>query len=262
MIDTASFWESRARRFAGEGAGLRAVCSYAMPGLYNWAIDLTQRSALKRLIRSIPPGARVLDYGCGIGRWTREIARRGAMVTGVDFSGSMLAQATSRTNLAGLSLSCRFIQSDITDLKLPDCFDVIVGVTVLQHILDENRLSRTIACLASHLKPGGRLIVLEAAPSRAYSQADTLTFCARTLSSYTSRIAASGLNIEEIRGVDPSPLKLWVVPRFNAWSSMIACAALAAATLCSLPFDLLLARYLTRHSWHKVIVARAPGGSP
>ena len=261
-MDAASFWESRARQFAGEGAGLRAVCSYAMPGLYNWGIDLTQRLALRRLIRSIPPGARVLDYGCGIGRWTREIARRGALVTGVDFSGSMLAQAKSRTDSAGLSSSCHFIPSDVTDLELADKFDVIVGVTVLQHILDEDRLSRTIACLASHLKPGGRLIVLEAAPSRSYAQADTSTFRARTLSTYTSAIAACGLDIEEIRGVDPAPFKLWVVPRFYVGSRLIAHVALAAATLCSLPFDLLLSRYLTRRSWHKVIVARAPGGSP
>src|ERR1700730_14433691 len=90
VIDTTPFWEERARRFAGEGEGLRAVCSFAMPGFYNWAIDVTQRSALGSLIGSISSDARVLDYGCGVGRWTRRIAQRGARVTGVDFCKTML----------------------------------------------------------------------------------------------------------------------------------------------------------------------------
>ena len=31
----AAYWEERARRFAGEGAGLGAVCAYGMPEFYN-----------------------------------------------------------------------------------------------------------------------------------------------------------------------------------------------------------------------------------
>ena len=34
------YWEERARRFAADGAGLAAVCSFGMPLFYNRAIDL------------------------------------------------------------------------------------------------------------------------------------------------------------------------------------------------------------------------------
>ena len=261
-MDTPQFWEARAQRFAAAGEGLKAICSYAMPGFYNRAIDVTQRAAMKDLIRAIAPGDRVLDYGCGVGRWTREIARRGAHVTAVDFSATMLAEARARTVAAGLGDSCRFVQSDVATLELPERFDVVLGVTVLQHVLDDDRLTKTIARLARHLKPGGRMILVEAAPSQDLKRCDTATFRARPLASYLQKMQAAGLEVAQIRGVDPSPLKLWVVPRFKHWPRTLALGALALATLISLPIDVLLARWLTHWSWHKIVVATAAGAPP
>jgi SAM-dependent methyltransferase len=261
-MDTTQFWESRAQRFAAAGEGLKAICSYAMPGFYNRAIDLTQRAAMRDLIRAIPRGAQVLEYGCGVGRWTREIARRGAHVTAVDFSATMLHEARTRTHAEDLAEHCRFIQSDVTTLDLPERFDVVLGVTVLQHVLDDERLALTIARLARHLKPGGRMILVEAAPGADRQSCDTATFRARPLSSYLQKMRSAGLKVVLIRGVDPSPLKLWVVPRFNSWPRALALSALALATLISLPVDVLLARFLTRHSWHKIVVATAAGAPP
>ncbi len=260
-MDTTQFWETRARQFAGAGQGLQAICSYAMPDFYNRAIDMTQRAAMKEVLASIAPGQTVLDYGCGVGRWTREFARRGAAVTALDFSATMLAEAKSRTEAAGLAGRCRFLQADVTALETAERFDLIVGVTVLQHVLDDGRLAQTIARLARHLSPRGRLVIVEAAPSRTYGACDTATFHARTLANYVDNIEAAGLTVVRVRGVDPTPFKLWLVPRFRTWPKPLAVAALGLATLISLPLDLLGARYFARYSWHKVIVA-APIGSP
>ncbi|MER7796942.1 methyltransferase domain-containing protein [Microbacterium sp. NPDC096154] len=43
-------------------------------------------AAIERFLRDVPEGARVLDLGCGDGRWAVEIARTGRRVTGVDYS--------------------------------------------------------------------------------------------------------------------------------------------------------------------------------
>jgi SAM-dependent methyltransferase len=262
MSGTAAFWEARAARFAGEGRGLRAVCSYAMPGFYNRAIDLTQRRALEALLRSIEPGASILEYGCGIGRWSRELARRGCNVVGLDFSAAMLAEAGRRTSAAGLAGRCRFIQGDVAGFDLGRRFDVVFGVTVLQHILEPARLEQAMACLARHLKPGGRLVILEAAPTRGTRCADTATFRARALADYLEALAGAGLRAESIRGVDPMPFKVWLVPRFARWPRFAALAALFLAVSCGLPLDLILARTLTHRSWHKIVVARAPENTP
>ena len=51
---------------------------------------------LRAIVESLSPlaGRRVLDLGCGKGRFARSLAERGADVVGLDFSSGMLAEAT------------------------------------------------------------------------------------------------------------------------------------------------------------------------
>ncbi len=106
------------------------------------------------------------------------------------------------------------------------------------------------------------MILVEAAPGGDRQSCETATFRARTLPYYLQKMRDAGLKVVLVRGVDPSPLKLWVVPRFQIWPRPFALSALALATLISLPIDVLLARFLTRHSWHKIVVATAAGAPP
>jgi Obg family GTPase CgtA-like protein len=48
---------------------------------------------LRVIRRLVPPGANVLDYGCGTGRTTLDHLRRGCAVTAYDISAKMLALA-------------------------------------------------------------------------------------------------------------------------------------------------------------------------
>src|SRR5215471_6869997 len=135
LYQPSTYWEDRAQRFAGEGAGLAAVCAYGMPEFYNQTIQLEQRLALRRWLR-VKPGTRVLDVGCGVGRWSRLLAARGALVTGIDLSPTMIAQAQSRAEADGVAERCCFRVQDLAHLDAGGQFDLILGVTVLQHILD------------------------------------------------------------------------------------------------------------------------------
>src|SRR5258708_38112193 len=72
------YWEQRARRFAIEGEGLGAVCSYGMPAFYNRATQACQRLALAPWLR-LRPGASGVGVRCGVGRRCRELAARGAL---------------------------------------------------------------------------------------------------------------------------------------------------------------------------------------
>jgi len=51
--------------------------------------------AVERFLRDVPAGARILDLGCGDGRWTAALASRGNRVTGVDYSHEALRVARS-----------------------------------------------------------------------------------------------------------------------------------------------------------------------
>src|ERR1700733_13075369 len=172
------YWEDRAQRFAGERDGLAAVCAYGMPAFYNRAIHLEQRLALEPWLK-VNPGTRVLDVGCGIGRWSRLLAARGADVTGVDLSPTMIAQAQQRAAAEGVADRCRFQVQDLSTLDVGERFDLVLGVTVLQHILDPGALRAALAAMTTHLAPGGRMILLEAAPAALVNRCDSTVFRAR-----------------------------------------------------------------------------------
>lgn len=243
------YWETRARQYATRGDGLRAVCSYGMPAFYNRLIEWTQTLAMRPWLR-VATGASVLDVGCGIGRWSRAMARHGAHVTGVDLSPTMVEQARARS--AGLS--CTFETADVTRLELGKEFDQIVAVTVLQHLLEEGQLDAALANLARHLKSGGRMVLLEAAPSWRTSWCNTAVFRARSERDYRDAFARAGLRLLTVTGVDPGVLKTFFLPWYRKLPRPVANTILALLTALSAPVDLLLGRVWRGASWHKVFV--------
>jgi SAM-dependent methyltransferase len=247
------YWEERARRFAASGAGLAAVCSYGMPPHYNRAIHLSQRLALAPWLR-VTPGTRVLDVGCGVGRWSRLLAARGAQVTGIDLSPTMIAQAQRRARLQDLHGNCRFLIQDLAALDAGQRFDLVLGVTVLQHILEEAALRSALERLVAHLAPGGRLVLLEAAPDRIATACDSPVFRARPRSRYLGLFADCGLRLEALSGVDPAPFRTWLLPRLPQLAPRARAAALALVTALSLPIDVPFGRLAARRSWHAVFV--------
>jgi SAM-dependent methyltransferase len=70
---------------------------------------------------SLWPGGSILDVGCGTGRHSIELARRGYAVTGIDLSTEMLAGAAKAAKAAGVKVD--WIHSDATRFSLPKKFD-------------------------------------------------------------------------------------------------------------------------------------------
>lgn len=80
-------------------------------------------------------GLRVLDVGTGTGRAAIALAKRGAIVTGVDASAEMLAVAERRARDAAVPVT--FTRGDAHGLAYPDrSFDAVVCLRVLMHTPD------------------------------------------------------------------------------------------------------------------------------
>ena len=80
-------------------------------------------------------GRRILDLGTGTGRAAMALAKRGAVVTGVDASDEMLDVARRRATQAGLSIE--FARGDAHGLAFRDRqFDSTVCLRVLMHVPD------------------------------------------------------------------------------------------------------------------------------
>jgi SAM-dependent methyltransferase len=92
----------------------------------------------------------VIDFGCGTGQESVELAESGArLVIGVDIQEGMLSQARRRARLAGVQDRCVF------STKAPDCADVITSLDSFEHFSDPSATLREIWEL---VKPGGCLI--------------------------------------------------------------------------------------------------------
>ena len=110
---------------------------------------------------ALEPGARVLDLGCGPGRHSLELARRGFEVVGVDISGTFIDVATKRTSdLPGAT----FVRADARNLPfdhpaLAIGFDAVVclcqGAFGLMTSDGDDR--RVLEGIRRALRPGGGL---------------------------------------------------------------------------------------------------------
>ena len=253
VADTlASYWEQRAVKFAQHEDGLAAVCSYGMPRFYNRSIEICQQRALRPWLENIRD-ADVLEIGCGVGRWTETLSRQGNRVCGVDLSPTMISETARR--LKANDLRADLHAADISEFSSGKQFDAAVSVTVLQHIMDDQRFDQAFRNIASQMRSGGKFVLLEAAPSDDDVRCNSPVFRARPISAYRSVLERNGVRVESIAGVDPMPFKTWVLPYLRSMPRPLAVATIGAATALSLPLDLALAAHMPRQSWHKLIVA-------
>jgi SAM-dependent methyltransferase len=88
--------------------------------------------------RLISPGAHVLDYGCGPGRLSLLMARRGYRVRAVDISQAMIAQARM-LDARGLDLDFQLI-ADAADVLQPGACDAILCSSVIEYVRDADEL--------------------------------------------------------------------------------------------------------------------------
>ncbi len=98
-------------------------------------------------------GRRVLDVGCGMGRFADVVLRWGGQVVGVDLS---FAVDSARTNL-GHHPGFQVVQASVFELPFPaESFDLIYSLGVLHHTPD---CEKAFKCLPRLLRPGGQIAV-------------------------------------------------------------------------------------------------------
>ncbi len=112
--------------------------------------DSADVRALARLLDVLPPGATVLDAGCGAGQpIAAQLAAAGHRVVGIDFAVAQLALA--RQSVPGGAFVCQ----DLTTLGLaPATFDAVCSYYAIIHVPRQEHAS-ILAAFYRALKPGG-----------------------------------------------------------------------------------------------------------
>ncbi|MFJ5543375.1 class I SAM-dependent methyltransferase [Micromonospora chalcea] len=149
------------------------------PGHSQWYVDRFRQLAAEgadlsgeaRLLDAlVPPGARVLDAGCGTGRVAAALAARGHDVVGVDADPTLVEAA--RADHPGP----RFLVADLAELDLaaqgePEPFDAAVLAGNVMVFVAPGTERDVLARVAAHVRPDG-LVVVGFATDRGYPVAD------------------------------------------------------------------------------------------
>lgn len=106
------------------------------------------------------PYGPVLDLGCGTGRWSVELARRGWDVVGVDVVPKAIRAARQRAQEAGVDVD--FVEGDVTQLRsagIAPGFSFILDVECFNHLGDAQRanVGREVNAVAS---PNATMLLL------------------------------------------------------------------------------------------------------
>jgi 2-polyprenyl-6-hydroxyphenyl methylase/3-demethylubiquinone-9 3-methyltransferase len=111
------------------------------------------------LLGYVTPGDRVLDVGCGEGRFAAELARAGAQVVGIDVAEEPLRRARARHP----ELDLRIVQGE-GPWQLPDAgFELVWAGEVIEHVADT---AAWLSEVRRVLRPGGRLLLSTPAHGR------------------------------------------------------------------------------------------------
>lgn len=157
------------------------------------------------------PGEDVLDLGCGDGVLSLTIADRGANVTGIDPSPSLVAAARA----SGLAV----VRGDATQLPFTRCFDAVFSNAVLHWISSPDAV---IAGVAQALRPGGRfvgefgghgnvaaIVVALRATARRHGldESEISPWFFPTPAEYAGRLTQGGFRVQDIELIPrPTPL--------------------------------------------------------
>jgi glycosyltransferase involved in cell wall biosynthesis/SAM-dependent methyltransferase/GT2 family glycosyltransferase len=203
------------------------------------------------------PGSSVLEYGCGPGGRAFALARRGAIVQGIDISPVAIEIARETAQERGVAQRTTFEVMDAEALDLPaGSFDLVCGTSILHH-LDIDRGYREVARV---LRPSGRAVFLEPlGHNPLFNAYRRLTPGVRTQDEHPLRLtdldaagaSFGGLELEHFSLLSPAAAAVHGRPSFERVAGMLR--RIDQRAFASVPA-------LRRWSWTVVMVLSRPVG--
>ena len=128
-----------------------------MQGRKNFSSEIGKNDSafmiLNYLRKNIDIRKKILDAGCGEGRFSKYFIEKGADITSMDFSEEYVKLAKKNIRKG------KFVLGSVTNIPFPDnYFDYIFSVDVLQHVPE---LKKAISEFHRVLKKGGVLIIID-----------------------------------------------------------------------------------------------------
>ena len=126
-------------------------------GRHGALFGVEPSSLLAQQLELIPADATVLDIGCGQGRNSLYLARRGHVVHALDPSSVAIHAVTSAATAQGLAVEPKLCGFEGHD-ALAGTYGVVLAFGIIQ-VLDRAQLAELASRVSSWLAPGGLLFV-------------------------------------------------------------------------------------------------------
>lgn len=106
---------------------------------------------------NLKPSARILDLGCGNGRHSIQMTKRGYRLTGLDLSPHLLSIA--KQDAASQNLTVDFVEGDMRFFKLFPHFDAVFNCFTSFGFFDDDRENFSVfRTISEHLNSGGYFV--------------------------------------------------------------------------------------------------------
>ncbi|HNU70449.1 MAG TPA: class I SAM-dependent methyltransferase [Thermodesulfobacteriota bacterium] len=105
----------------------------------------------------IGKGATIADFGCGPGLYTERLAKRGANVTGIDFSKRSIEHA--KESAAREHLDINYVHQNYLEFETEDRFDLILMIMCDFCALSPTQRKRILNKFHKILKPSGSVLL-------------------------------------------------------------------------------------------------------
>lgn len=131
----------------------------------NEAVDASSRNAefINRSVEwilstfNIGSNTKIADFGCGPGLYTARLAKGGANVTGIDFSGRSIEYAKDVAAREELNIS--YVNQDYLEYETNDRFDLVLMIMCDFCALSPTQRKGLLKKFHTILKPGGSVLL-------------------------------------------------------------------------------------------------------
>jgi cyclopropane fatty-acyl-phospholipid synthase-like methyltransferase len=141
----------------------------------EWFIDLYDEFRIRRMLENISnvdtekdidfivdvlnlfKGAKVLDFLCGTGRHSIELAKRGYKSVGIDINSSYLNKA--RENADEIGVSPLFIQGDVREIDIGSSYDGVINMYNSFGYFSDKENKKVLEKVYNSLKRNGSFLI-------------------------------------------------------------------------------------------------------
>jgi 2-polyprenyl-3-methyl-5-hydroxy-6-metoxy-1,4-benzoquinol methylase len=103
------------------------------------------------------PSSLIIDFGCGPGFYTKPLAKRGAKVTGIDFSGRSIEYAKKVADREQLKIS--YVKQNYLAFETEDRFNLVLMIMCDYCALSPKQRKGLLSKFHRLLKPGGSVLL-------------------------------------------------------------------------------------------------------